>query len=64
LPLLSGAILGLALLTAEFWSEGLPSHYARILLVALIFIGFETTTVLMGYALLEQPIGLFRREAS
>jgi hypothetical protein len=64
LPLLSGAVFGLALVTAEFWSEGPPSHYARMLLVVLFFIGLETATVLMGYALLAQPIGLFRREAS
>jgi hypothetical protein len=62
LPLLSGAIFGLALVTAEFCSEGLP-HLALVLPIITIFIGLETASVLMGYAALAEPIGLFRRKA-
>jgi hypothetical protein len=59
LCLLTGAGVGIGLVTAEFWSEGAASLRMAVLLIA-IFVGLESAAILMGYALLGKPLDLFR----
>ena len=63
LVILLGVCMGIALLLAEFSGEGGPPQLGRLALVASVFIGVEIGGVLLGYALLAKPIGLFRRDA-
>ena len=58
-----GVLMGIALLLADVKGEGGPPQLGRLALVATIFIGVEFVGVLLGYALLAKPIGLFRRDA-
>ena len=61
--ILLGVLMGIALLLTDLIGEGGPSQLGRLALVATIFIGVEVGGVLLGYALLAKPIGLFRQEA-
>ena len=61
--ILLGVLMGIALLLADLIGEGGPPHLGRLALVATIFISVEFGGVLVGYALLAKPIGLFRQEA-
>ena len=63
LVILLGVLMGIALLLADMSGEGGPSQLGRLALVATIFIGVEFGGVLLGYALLAKPIGLFRQDA-
>lgn len=56
-----GLIMGAGLLVAQMLGEGGPAA-GRFLLIAAIFLGAECFGVLVGYALLARPLGLFRRE--
>lgn len=58
---LLGLVMGALLFLAEMLGEGGPSA-ARFGLIAAIFLGCESFGVLVGYALLARPLGLFRRE--
>lgn len=60
LGIVAGCALGLALVFAEFWQEGAPNP-SRLLLVGVVFIGIESASVLTGYGVLAEPLGLFRR---
>ncbi len=60
--ILLGICMGIVLLLAEFSGEGGPPQLGRLVLVASIFIGVEFGGVLIGYALLAKPIGLFRQD--
>ncbi|MGB8644840.1 MAG: hypothetical protein WCF84_06355, partial [Anaerolineae bacterium] len=64
LVILMGVLIGAALLLAEFLSEGGPNTAGRLVMVAAVFVGLESSAVLLGYALLAQPLGLFRRESA
>ena len=63
--LLFGIFMGLALALAEAISEGgLGSNHAyRFVAVATIFIVLEASGVLVGYAFLAKPLGLFRQDS-
>ena len=61
--ILLGVLMGIALLLTDLIGEGGPSHLGRLAFVARVFIGVEIGGVLLGYALLAKPIGLFRQEA-
>ncbi len=61
--ILLGVLMGIALLLADLIAEGGQPQLGRLALVATIFISVEFVGVLVGYALLAKPIGLFRQEA-
>jgi hypothetical protein len=62
--LLFGMLIGLALALAEAVGEGgLGSNQPhRFVAVATLFIGLEASGVLVGYAFLAKPLGLFRQD--
>ena len=60
--ILLGVLLGIALLLSDMIGEGGPPQQGRLAMVATIFIGVEFSAVLLGYALLMMPIGLFRSD--
>lgn len=64
LVILFGAILGILLLSSEFIIEGGGNemNMARLAFIASIYIGLETTGLLIGYGLLSRPLGLFQRK--
>jgi hypothetical protein len=51
--------MGIALVMAEFLSEGAPQQ-SVMLIVLIVFIGIEGAGVLLGYVLFKQFLGLFR----
>lgn len=63
LSLVAGSAFGLALVTAELWSDGFK-HLSRAILVIAIFVTLQSTAVLTGRALLADPLGLFRDDCS
>ena len=62
IPLLLGVFMGMVLLLSEMGAEGGPPGFGKLAMVAAIFIGVECGAVLLGYALLAKPLGLFRRD--
>ena len=62
--LLFGIFIGLALAFAEAIGEGglRSSHAYRFVAVAALFISLEASGVLVGYAFLAKPLGLFRHD--
>jgi hypothetical protein len=62
--LLFGMFIGLALALAEAIGEGgLGSNQAnRFVAVAALFVSLEASGVLVGYAFLAKPLGLFRHD--
>lgn len=60
--ILLGVLMGIALLLSDMIGEGGPPQLGRLALVATIFISVEFVGVLVGYALLAKPIGLFRSD--
>lgn len=59
-----GVLAGLALVAAELLADGggaAPAPLARIALVVSVYVGLETSGLLIGYALLRGPLGLERR---
>jgi hypothetical protein len=61
LSLFAGIAFGLALVTAELWSDGF-THLGRACLVIAVFVVLQSTAVLTGRALLADPLGLFRND--
>ena len=62
IPLVLGVALlaGLALVWRELTDSGAsPRANPRMLLVVAVYVGIETTGVLVGYLFLRQPLGLF-----
>jgi hypothetical protein len=61
--ILLGVFMGGMLALVEIGGEGGPGpHQAgRLITVVAVFVGLEGAGVLLGYALLAQPLGLFRR---
>jgi hypothetical protein len=55
-----GILIGVLLLLAELNDGGSPVPFQRVFLVAAVYVGLESAGVLMGYALLSKPLGLFR----
>ncbi len=47
---------------ASIGEGGGPHQIERFAIVAGVFIGLECASVLLGYALLARPLGLFRRD--
>jgi hypothetical protein len=64
--LLIGIFLGLALALAEAIGEGglQPHQVNRFIAVATLFVGLEASGVLVGYAFLAKPLGLFRHNSN
>lgn len=62
LPLVLGCLIGIGLLLAELLAGqgGLP-QIRQLVLVGSIYLGVECTGVLLGYALLANALGLFRK---
>jgi hypothetical protein len=58
-----GGFMGLALLRSAMSAEGGPPQHGKLAMVAVVFIGAEYGGVLLGYALLAKPLGLFRPDA-
>lgn len=63
LVLLLGLVMGALLAVAEALGEGGFQQIGRFALVAAIFISLECAAVLLGYFLLAEPMGLFRRDS-
>ena len=63
IALLLGGFMGLALLLSAMNGEGGPPQLGKWAMVAVVFIGAEYGGVLLGYALLARPLGLFRPDA-
>lgn len=61
--ILLGILMGMALLFAELRGEGGSPQPGRLSMVAAIFICVELGGVLLGYAMLAKPLGLFRSDA-
>ena len=59
--ILLGIAMGIVLVLGETLGEGgSPPQVGRLVLVAAVFISLECAGVLLGYALLAKPMGLFR----
>ena len=58
---LIGIFMGAVLALAEAVGEGGPGP--RFAMVVAVFIGLESAGILLGYALIAQPLGLFRHDA-
>lgn len=62
--ILLGIAMGILLVLGEMLGEGGgPPQIGRFVLVVAIFISLECAGVLLGYALLAKPMGLFRKIA-
>jgi hypothetical protein len=55
--------MGVVLALAEALGEGDLQQVGRFALIAAIFISLECAAVLLGYFLLAEPLGLFRRDS-
>jgi hypothetical protein len=61
--ILCGILLGLAVVVGEMLGEGGgPHQIGRLAFVVAVFVSLECFAVLLGYALLARPLGLFRQE--
>ena len=59
--ILTGIILGIALVLGEMLGEGGgPHQVGRLAIIVAVFVSLESFAVLLGYALLARPLGLFR----
>jgi hypothetical protein len=62
-PVLVGIALGIAVVVGDMLDEGAGPHpIGRLALVVAVFVSLELFAVLLGYALLARPLGLFRQE--
>ena len=61
--ILIGLLMGFVLALAETMAEGGPQQIGRFAIVAAVFMSLEGAGVLLGYALLAKPLGLFRRDS-
>jgi hypothetical protein len=60
--ILLGILLGISLVLGEMLGEGGGSHQiGRLAFIVAVFVSLESFAVLLGYALLARPLGLFRR---
>ncbi len=62
LPLVAGALLGAFLVAQELAQPGGSPRGAHALLVIAVYVGLESAMVLTGYALLADPLHLFRHQ--
>jgi hypothetical protein len=64
--LLFGMFMGLVLALAEAIGEGglAPHQVNRFIAVASAFVGLEASGVVVGYAFLAKPLGLFRHDSN
>jgi len=62
--LLFGIFIGVVLALAEAIGEGSmgPHQVGRFAVLATVFVGLECSGILLGYAFLAKPLGLFRQE--
>ena len=61
--ILIGLLMGFVLALAETMAGGGPQQIGRFAIVAAVFMSLEGAGVLLGYALLAKPLGLFRRDS-
>ena len=60
LIVLTGILTGFFLALAELRGNGgWPHLTSKVFFVTLVYVGLETTGILMGYVLLRRPLGLF-----
>jgi hypothetical protein len=65
LIILIGIVMGMVLALGETLGEGGGLHQiGRFAMIAAIFISLECIAVLLGYALLAKPLGLFRKASA
>jgi len=57
-----GILLGTLLVIQELGDGGESPHGGKRLLVIAVYLGLETAGILAGYALLAEPLSLFRRD--
>ncbi len=57
-----GFLLGTLLVIQELGEGGESPHGGKRLLVIAVYLGLETAGILTGYALLAEPLSLFRRD--
>lgn len=64
--LLLGILIGVALALAEAIGEGGPGPHqiGRFAILAAVFAALECSGVVLGYAFLAQPLGLFRHDSN
>jgi hypothetical protein len=60
--MLLGLMMGLFLFLAESTERSGGPTVAPPVFVGLVYVGLETTGILIGYAFLNRPVGLFRRD--
>jgi len=60
LVILLGVLLGLFLVLGESTEGGAAPHLTGLAFIALVYIGLETSAILIGYGFLRKPLGLFR----
>ncbi len=60
--ILIGLLMGFLLALVETTAGGGPQQIGRFAIVAAVFMSLEGAGVLLGYALLAKPLGLFRRD--
>jgi hypothetical protein len=64
-PILIGIVMGIVLTLGETLGEGGgPHQIGRFAMIAAVFVSLECAAVLLGYALLAQPLGLFRQTSN
>ena len=57
-------LMGATLALAEMLVEGASGRLSQLIMISAIFLSFEAAAVVIGYALLAKPLGLFRHEAN
>ena len=57
-------LMGAALALAEMLFEGSPGKLSQLIKISAIFLSFEAAAIVVGYALLAKPLGLFRHETN
>jgi|SRR5215467_2207071 len=62
--ILIAIVLGVVLALAETIGEGSSHQIGRLAIVVAVFISLEASGVLLGYALLAKPLGLFRQDCN
>ncbi len=62
--ILIGIFMGLVLALAEAFGEGGLHQLGRFAPVAAVFVSLEAAAVLLGYAFLASPLGLFRQDTN
>jgi flagellar basal body-associated protein FliL len=59
--ILLGVLMGFFFVLGESTEEGAVPHLSGLAFVASVYIGLETSGLLIGYGFLKKPLGLFHR---